>query len=267
MTLSQGGGTRSSKKHFGSCSSRVDEVASTGDTNADIIDIDEEDLYSNSDDAITDSDEDDDAGIFSIVNDYTSEDDDTLAEEDTSKDEVTLTDEATSEDAVTLAEEEKNLLAVRVKRTDINKTESAEEFLLAREAVVRFVQDSIANAVDQQKRNADKNGRANVLSFNVNDLVLLSTVNLPKHVVTNVGSNKLLPRFIGPFRVLHRKGNAYTIELPRTMRTHPTFYVGRLRPYSQHEASFRSPHVQEPSPGSCNQLRRDTREVIGSAHA
>ena len=91
--------------------------------------------------------------------------------------------------------------------------------------------------MDRQKRTADKNGRANVLSFKVNDLVLLSTVNLPNHVVTNVGSNKLLPKYIGPFRVLHRQGNAYTFELPSRMRTHPTSYVGRFRPYHQYEAS------------------------------
>ena len=114
--------------------------------------------------------------------------------------------------------------------------------------MVRFVQDSIAHAVDRQKRNADKNGRANVLSFIEGDLVLLSTANLPRHVVTNLGSSLLLPKYIGPFRVLHRQGNAYTIELLRMMRTHPTFYVGRLRPYCQYEPSSDdedSPHVQE----------------------
>ena len=68
---------------------------------------------------------------------------------------------------------------------------------MAREAVVHFVQESIANAVDRQKRNADKHGRANVLLISVGDLVLLSTVDLPKHVVTNVGSSKLLPKHIG----------------------------------------------------------------------
>ena len=77
----------------------------------------------------------------------------------------------------------------------------------------------------------------------------MSTVNLPKHVVTNVGSSKLLPKHISPFRVLHRKGNAYTIELPRRMHTHPTFYIGRLRPYRQHEVSSSGEynrHAQEP---------------------
>ena len=139
------------------------------------------------------------------------------------------------------------------RRTTTNQSKSEEGLLLARESVVRFKQDSIANAVDRQKRNADKHGRANDLLFNVGDLFLLSKVNLPKHVVTNVGSSKLLPKYIGPFRVLHRKGNAYTIELPRRMRTHPTFYVGRLCPYHHHEVSSSGEynlHAQKPSKDS-----------------
>uniref|UniRef100_A0AAV1VMP3 Tf2-1-like SH3-like domain-containing protein n=1 Tax=Peronospora matthiolae TaxID=2874970 RepID=A0AAV1VMP3_9STRA len=142
-------------------------------------------------DGVDVDDDDDDAGIFSIANDRQSEDDDTL----------------TGEDNV--------LSAVHSKRTATDKDESSEEFLLTREAVVRFVEDSIADALDGQKRNADKHGRANVLSFDIGDLVLLSAVNLPKHAVTNVGSSKLLPTYIGPFRLLRRMGNAYTIELPR----------------------------------------------------
>uniref|UniRef100_A0AAV1VDT2 Uncharacterized protein n=1 Tax=Peronospora matthiolae TaxID=2874970 RepID=A0AAV1VDT2_9STRA len=130
-----------------------------------------------------DDDDDDDAGIFSIANDRQSEDDDTLTGE------------------------ENVLSAVHTKRTAVDKDESAEEFLLTREAVVRFVQD-IADALDRQKRNADKHGRTKILSFIEADLVLLSTVNLPKHAVKNVGSSKLLPRYIGLFRVLRRMGNA-----------------------------------------------------------
>uniref|UniRef100_A0AAV1V649 Uncharacterized protein n=1 Tax=Peronospora matthiolae TaxID=2874970 RepID=A0AAV1V649_9STRA len=127
---------------------------------------------------IDDDDDGDDAGIFSIANDGHSEDDDAL----------------TGEDNV--------LSAVHTKRTAVNKDESAEGFVLTREGVVRFVKDSVADALDRQKLNAYKQGRANVLSFDERDLVLLSTVNLPKHAVTNVGSGKLLPKYIGPFRVL-----------------------------------------------------------------
>ena len=214
-----GGGTRESANEIALCSSRVDDIVDTEVTDVDSIDIDEDD---------------DDAGIFSIANDYSSEDESTLADE------------------------EINVSTVRASRTDTNRDESVEEFLLTREAVVRFVQDSIANAVDRQKRNADKNGRANTLSFKINDLVLLSTVNLPRHAVTNVGSSKLLPRYIGPFRVLHRQGSAYTIELPRRMRTHPTFYVGRLRPYCQYGTSCDegTRHVQESHRDSCGHASR-----------
>ena len=125
--------------------------------------------------------------------------------------------------------------------------------LLALEGVVRFVQDSITNAMDRQKGNADKHGIPKVLLFNVGHLVLLYRVNLPKHVATNVGSRKLLPKFIGLARVLHRKGNAYTIELPHRMRTHPTFYVGRLRPYHHHEVS---------SSGKYNRHAQDLQEIL-----
>ena len=193
------------------------------------------DSFRNSDDAIADSDEDDDAGIFNIANDYT------------------------SEDEKTLAKIENDLLAVLTRRTATNKDESAEIFLLAREAMVRFVQDSIANTVEQQEWNTDKHGRANVLQFNAGYLVLLSTVNLPEHLVSNVDSSKLLFKYIGLFRVLHRKGNAYTIELFRRMCTYPTFYVGRLRPYHQHEASFlrqiQPPRSRIPRRFFCSQVR------------
>uniref|UniRef100_A0AAV1U141 Uncharacterized protein n=1 Tax=Peronospora matthiolae TaxID=2874970 RepID=A0AAV1U141_9STRA len=101
--------------------------------NADVVGID------------VDDDDDDDAGIFSIANDRQSEDDDTLTGEDNA------------------------LSALHTKRTDVNKDETAGGFLLTREAVFRFVQDSIADALDRQKRNADKHGRANVLSVDGED--------------------------------------------------------------------------------------------------
>jgi hypothetical protein len=108
---------------------------------------------------------------------------------------------------------------------------SVNDFLDQRQAVLRYVRDAIALSVDKQKENADRNGRKNNETFKRNELVLLSTSNLPKHAISNVGSNKLLPRFIGPFRIVHRKGDAYTLDIPSKMRLHPTFYVGRLKRY------------------------------------
>ena len=109
--------------------------------------------------------------------------------------------------------------------------EKIEKFIDHRQVVVRFVCDAIAQAQDRQKEQADKHGRKNTYKFRVGDLVLLSTANLPEYVVSNLGSNKLLPRFIGPFKVTACKGDAYTIDIPTSMKLHPTFYVGRLKPY------------------------------------
>ncbi len=106
------------------------------------------------------------------------------------------------------------------------------DFLLQKQLVIRFVRDALASAVDKQKEIADRNGRRNMYSFRVNDRVLLSTANLPTSALsTTLQNKKLRHRFIGPFKVLKRHGDAYTLDIPKTMRLHPTFYVGRLKPY------------------------------------
>uniref|UniRef100_A0AAV1TMT5 Reverse transcriptase domain-containing protein n=1 Tax=Peronospora matthiolae TaxID=2874970 RepID=A0AAV1TMT5_9STRA len=85
-----------------------------------------------------------------------------IEEDDASESAEALTeDNDASESAEALTEEKVVVAAVRSQHTEAN--ESSDEFILARETVVRFVQDSIAEAVDKQKQNADKNGRANTL--------------------------------------------------------------------------------------------------------
>ncbi|KAG3180339.1 hypothetical protein C6341_g6970 [Phytophthora cactorum] len=50
-------------------------------------------------------------------------------------------------------------------------------------------------------------------------------------IVLAVFKTKLGPRFIGPFKVVTKKGLAYMLNLPKKMRTHPAFYVGLLKRY------------------------------------
>ncbi|GMF50646.1 unnamed protein product [Phytophthora fragariaefolia] len=97
--------------------------------------------------------------------------------------------------------------------------------------VTSRVRDAMVQAQDRQKEYSDQNGSGNLNVFIVGDLVLLDTRNLPLDTVSSVGSNKLKHCFIGPFAVLGSHGNAYTIDLPKSMKTHPTFYVGRLKRY------------------------------------
>ncbi|GMF21613.1 unnamed protein product [Phytophthora fragariaefolia] len=71
----------------------------------------------------------------------------------------------------------------------------------------------------------------NTQVFQLGDQVLLNAKKLPTQAVSAVGSTKLRPRFVGPFTVIGVHGHAYTLDLPSSMATHPTFYVGSLKPY------------------------------------
>ncbi|GMF58226.1 unnamed protein product [Phytophthora fragariaefolia] len=128
--------------------------------------------------------------------------------------------------------------------TDI--VSKAVDFVQRRQAVIRFVQDAIAASVDRQKLTADNNGRCNTNEFEIGSLVLSATQNLAKHGVSDFGASKLGPRFIGPFTVLAKHGNAYTLDIPSSMRLHPTFNVGRLKPFAQYE----SPSLGDSAPMS-----------------
>ncbi|KAE9238092.1 hypothetical protein PF005_g375 [Phytophthora fragariae] len=120
------------------------------------------------------------------------------------------------------------------------------EFLLHRQAVTRFVCDALQVAVDRQKANADRRGRKNMSSFRRGERVLLSTEGIQSTAVTNLGANKLAPRFIGPFKILKVIGDAYTLDIPTAMRLHPTFYVGRFKPYVP--ATIPAPEAERPRP-------------------
>ncbi|GMF35785.1 unnamed protein product [Phytophthora fragariaefolia] len=103
---------------------------------------------------------------------------------------------------------------------------------------------AIAAAQDRQKENSDRHGRANTQVFPVGEQVLLNAKYLPIAAVSAVGSTKLRPRFIGPFTVVGDHGHAYTLDLPSAMATHPTFYVGLLKPY--HPAAAIDPSGSAP---------------------
>ena len=128
MTIEYGVEQIATKTRFGSCSSRAGTNGGTYDADVDRVGIKEDDHLNNNEDAIIKSDDDENAGNFGIANDYFSEDDDTLADEQ---------------------KEKRTLSAVLTRRTEQNNAESAKGFLLAREAMVRFVQDFIAPARDR----------------------------------------------------------------------------------------------------------------------
>ncbi|KAE8965761.1 hypothetical protein PR002_g28586 [Phytophthora rubi] len=93
--------------------------------------------------------------------------------------------------------------------------------------------------------------------------------------VSAVGSTKLRPRFVGPFTVIGVHGHAYTLDLPSSMATHPTFYVGLLKPYrpagavepeeptgSQSTAGRRSPSSERALPREAGQEQEHEHEPL-----
>jgi hypothetical protein len=67
------------------------------------------------------------------------------------------------------------------------------------------------------------------VEIDVGQDVLLSTVNFK---LAHPGTRKLLPKWVGPFKVIERIGKvAYKVELPPNLKMHNVFHVQLLKKY------------------------------------
>ena len=89
----------------------------------------------------------------------------------------------------------------------------------------------MADSQDKLKEQDDAKGRDFIERLKVGEKVLVNDKTLPKNVVSAVFKTNLLPCFIEPFTVVAKKGLAYTLNLPRKLRTLLVFYVGSIERY------------------------------------
>ena len=83
----------------------------------------------------------------------------------------------------------------------------------------------------QQAQQTQANRSRRDLSFQVGQQVLLSTKNIK---LKTPGTQKLLPKYVGPFKVLAKAGPvAYKLHLPDCMQMHPVFHVSLLTEYKE----------------------------------
>jgi len=96
------------------------------------------------------------------------------------------------------------------------------------EQKVRTIQQHLEAAEARQKSYADK--RRKPIEFSVGDHVYIKVS--PMNGVQRFGvKRKLAPRYVGPYRILEKKGNvAYKVQLPVTLwAIFPVFHVSQLK--------------------------------------
>ena len=118
-------------------------------------------------------------------------------------------------------------------------TQRSAAFVERLQSSLSFARKCLIAAQQRQKAFADRRRVEKV--YKVGDKVLLSTkyLNL-KH---SEKSRKLLPKWIGPFKVVQVVGPvAYELKMNPRWRVHPVFHVSLLEPYRE------SGRVQPPPP-------------------
>ncbi len=105
---------------------------------------------------------------------------------------------------------------------------SVNDIITNLQSELQQAKDNIRIATDKYTQRVNQS-RLDV-TFKEGEMVLLKTTNL--RIQAPEVSNKLLPRYIGPFKINKVISSvAYKLDLPETMKCHPVFHVDRLQPY------------------------------------
>jgi hypothetical protein len=124
-----------------------------------------------------------------------------------------------------------------IHETFLPKCPEAHKFTEKLQAALVAAKRCLQSAQQRQKSYADT--RRQHVDFKVGDMVLLSTKNMK---LRSSGSRKLLPRFVGPFRIISMVNPVVVkLDLPATLRMHNTFHVSLLRHYTTNPTGCKAP--------------------------
>ena len=120
--------------------------------------------------------------------------------------------------------------------TDSN-TPSVHEYLEQQSTALIFAQDALQRAQDHQKEQADKRRRDH--DYKIGDKILLNAENITMPADSGLSSDKLKPRFIGPFVLLEQRSPVtFLVDLPPSYKIHNVFHVDLFRHYTESPLIF-----------------------------
>ena len=118
---------------------------------------------------------------------------------------------------------------------------STKDLVQLMSSIVQEVEKHLLGAYNRQKSYANTKRRE--ISFDVGTNVLLSTSNIKLEMP---GARKLLPRWIGHFKVLKKVGKiVYILELPETLKVRDVFHISLLKSYKTSEVQPPPPPILE----------------------
>lgn len=109
-----------------------------------------------------------------------------------------------------------------------SKIEAIDALLRDREEGIKLLKFYLERAQNRMKQVADR--KRSERHFKVGDWVYMKLQPYRQHTLKNHRSQKLQPKYFGPFKILERVGSvAYRLDLPKTSLIHPTIHVSQLK--------------------------------------